>query len=278
MIRVLTTTFLCAPLTVAAQTWRTVDAARQLRDSSAALSVRVEYGAGRVDLRPSASMSLYEMELRYDAERSEPVTKFDAVAHTLVLGVRSLGMKIGGSNNEAGSFRAALSTRVPMDLSLALGAVQGEVDLSGMRLRDLALKAGAADLAVHFASANPERMRLMTLDVGAASLTVTGAAFARTERVRANIAAGALDLDLSGALDHDVDVSVNMAMGHCTLRVARDAAVRIDASTLLGDFDKAGLEKRSDGWYSPGFDQATHHVRVQLRAFVGGFTLSRGAP
>ena len=275
--RILDAAVILAPAVSAAQTWRTLDASRQLRDTVSPLTVRVEYGAGRVTLGPAAPSVLYELGLRYDADRAEPMTQFDAAAHSLVLGLASRGVRMGGSDSESGSLRAALSTRVPMDLALELGAVEGDADLSGLRLRSLSLKTGAADVSLRFSRANPERMRDMVLNVGAAKLLVAGGSFAGADRINATVAAGVLDLDLSGTLEHDVELSVNMAVGHCTIRLSRETAVSIEATTFLADFDKAGLEKRADGWYSPGFEQASRHLRIHLRAFVGGCTLSRNS-
>lgn len=259
-----------------AQHWRTLDASRQLRDTSA-LAVRVVYGAGKMDLKPSAGSMLYRMNLKYDGDRTEPLTHYDSAAHTLSLGVRSHGMKLSGGDKEAGALNAELSARVPMDLTLELGAVQADLQLGGLRLTDLSLKGGAAEITLRFDERNLERLRAMSLDVGAAEVKVLRAGNSGVERVRANVGVGALDLDLGGASTRDVDISANVAMGDFTLHVPRDVGVYVNASTFLASFDKAGLVKRGDGWYTPNFDTATRHVRVRVRAALGGFTLSRDA-
>ncbi|HEX4469879.1 MAG TPA: hypothetical protein VH080_10100, partial [Gemmatimonadaceae bacterium] len=48
-----------------AQTWRTVESTRGLRDS-VQHSVRVRYGAGRIDVGSTNAPVLYTMTLRYD--------------------------------------------------------------------------------------------------------------------------------------------------------------------------------------------------------------------
>ena len=94
------------------------------------------------------------------------------------------------------------------------------------------------------------------------------------ERVNANVGVGSLDLDLGGELKQDVEVMGNLAMGSFTLHVANEVGVSVDASTVLAGFDKTGLTKRGDLWYTPGYDDAKRHVRVRLKAFLGGFTLA----
>lgn len=267
---------LAAPSPGVAQRWRTVDASRQLRGSDP-LSVHVAYGAGRVDISPTASPVLYRMNLRYDAERQEPMVRFDSARRSLELGIRSESGWHGNHDDaKGGSLRAELSTAFPMDLNLELGAVQGDVQLGGLRLTGLAVKGGAADITVAFDQPNREKLSSVSFDVGAASLTVKGAGNARAAAIRVNVGVGALDYDLSGDWSGDVDVTANIALGNFTLRVPSDAGVRVDAKTFLAPFEKSGLERRGDTWYSPGYDQARRRVRVSLNAALGGFDLVRG--
>jgi hypothetical protein len=230
-----------------------------------------------MDLKPSAGSMLYQMNLKYDGDRTEPLAHYDSATHTLALGVRSHGLKFSGGEKEAGALTAELSSRVPMDLTLELGAVQADLQLGGLRLTDLSLRGGAAEITLRFDERNAERLHAMSLDVGAAEVKVLRAGNSGVERVRANVGVGALDLDLGGAATRDVDVTAEVAMGDFTLRVPQDVGVFVDASTFLASFDKAGLVKRGDGWYTPNFDTATRHVRVHVHAVLGGFTLARDA-
>ncbi|HLA89394.1 MAG TPA: hypothetical protein VJL28_03050 [Gemmatimonadaceae bacterium] len=260
-----------------AQRWHTLDASRQLRDTLP-VTVRVEYGAGKFELRPGAAPLLYLMHLKYDADRAEPVTRFDSAARTLALGIRSHGLRLSSSDQEGGTLHAELTARAPMALALELGAVEADLQLGGLRLTDLSLKGGAADVTVRFDERNPERLHAMTLDVGAAAVKIRRAGNSGVEQVRANVGAGALDLDLGGGDSaHDVEVSANVAMGNFTLRVPPGVGVSIDATTFLASFDKAGLVKRGDRWNTPNFDAAARKVRVRVRTVLGGFRLARDA-
>ena len=259
-----------------AQRWRTLDASRQVHDTGA-LSVRVRYAAGKLDLRPAASGLLYAMNIRYDADRAEPFTRFDSTARTLDFGIRSQGVHFSTSDKHMGSLHAELSNRVPIDLGLELGAVQGELQLGGLRLTEFVLKGGAADLSVRFDQPNPVRMRRMTLEVGAADVKVLRAGNAATERILATVGVGSLSLDLGGEWSRDIDVDANVALGELSVRVPPDVGVRIDASTFLVEFEKSGLSKRGDAWVTPDFDAAKRHVRIRMRGAFGSFELSRDA-
>jgi hypothetical protein len=271
--------FLCGALlaapTAGAQRWRTLDASRQVRDTSA-LSVHVTYGAGRIDLRPATPGMLYAMNIRYDADHSEPYARFDSAAHTLDVGIHSQGnIHLSKSDRNMGTFHAELSNRVPMELEMELGAVEGELQLGGLRLTEFALKGGAADLEVRFDQPNPARMRRMTLEVGAADVKVLRAGNAAPEFIRASVGVGSLSLDLGGEWTRDIELDANVALGGLSVRVPPDVGVRIDATTFLVGFEKAGLVKRGDVWLTPEFDAAKRHVRIRMKGAFGSFDLSR---
>jgi len=82
----------CAPLVaLSAQDdpqWRSLDVSRQLRDS-APQRIKVQYGAGRVDVRGTDAPLLYGMHLRYDELRAVPLHRYDAEQRSTVLGLES---------------------------------------------------------------------------------------------------------------------------------------------------------------------------------------------
>jgi len=267
---------LAVALPVHAQHWRVLDASRQLRDTGA-VAVRVAYTAGKLDLRPSAASQLYEVSVRYDGDRVDPLAQYDTASRRVELGVRSRRMSYEGDDHGEGTLRAGLSAKVPIALALELGAVQGDLQLGGLRLSDLSLKGGAAELTLRFDEKSAQPLGEMTLDVGAAAVKVLHAGNSGVQRVRANVGAGALDLDLGGESARDVELSALVALGSLTVHVPPDVGVFVDATTFLGSFEKEGLVKRDDGWFTPNFDSAARHLRVRVRAILGGFTLARDA-
>jgi hypothetical protein len=253
-----------------------MDASRQLHDT-AAISARLDYAAGKLELTPGAGAELYHATVRYDADRTEPVARFDSASRVLALGVHVRGARLAnfGARDDAGSMNAELTSRVPIDLSLELGAVDANLQLGGLRVRDLSLRGGAADVTAHFDQPNHERLGTMTLAVGAAQVKMLDLANSGVSRINAEVGAGTLTLDLGGALARDVDITATLAMGGLTLEVSPDDGIYVDERTLLGGFGKTGFVKRGDGWYSTNYDTAARHVRVHLHAFLGGMTLMR---
>ena len=261
--------------TAGAQEWRTLESSRQLRTAEPT-SVRIEFAAGTIDIGPTSDALLYRMKLRYDAERGTPVATFDEASRSLTIGTRSAGSLTWNSHSREGStLRAELTRSAPLRMALELGAAHGDIQLGGLRLTDLSLKTGATRLRIDFSEPNREALAGFDLDVGAAEVTVTRGGNAHAGRVRINVGAGALDYDLSGAWEGETDLTANVAIGQLTLRVPTDVGVRVTARTFLAGFERLGLEKRGDMWYSPGYDNAKRRLTAHVTAVLGGFELIR---
>jgi hypothetical protein len=259
---------------VGAQDWRTLDAFQRLRGNDT-LSVRVEYGAGRIDLAPTRDPVLYRMRLRYDAERSSPVASYDSAAHRLVLGTRGASGTWSSQHRDGSTLTAALTTGAPIRLALELGAATGTIQLGGLRLADLALATGATELRVDVSDPNRESLSEARLDIGAATLTATRFGNVRARRLEIALGVGALDLDLDGAWEGDLDVSANVALGSMTVRVPADAGIRVRSNTFLVNLEKTGLEKRGNVWVSRDEESARRHVTIRLSGAFGEFEIVR---
>ena len=262
---------LLVPLGTRAQdaTWRTVDIARQLRDTLPQ-RIRVQYRAGHVDIRGTIEPLLYSMHLRYDETHAVPLHRHDAEQRMTSLGVESNGeSRRTGSGNESGELRLALPTSVPLDLDLEFGGTESQLDFGGLALQSLRLECGATDATLLFSRPNRVRMREMELNVGAADFTARYLANANADQIRLRGGVGSVDLDFSGKWEHDLTVTTRLMLGGLVLRVPSDVGVRIEVQRMIAGFDHAGLVKRDDAWYSPNFDSAPHKLRIHAETMFG---------
>ena len=265
----------CAGSALAAQDWRTLESSRQ-RTGDDPVAIRVEYAAGRIDLRPTADRVLYRMHLRYDADHVGPVATYDAATRTVTMGVRSTRSASWNSHgDESGTMTAELPRGVPLRLALELGATEGRILLGGLRLADLSLKTGAAEIRIDVPEPNAESLGTASLDVGAAKVVIARAGNLRPGRVHLNVGVGSLDYDLSGDWTGEVALDVSLALGGVTLRAPDDVGVRVDASTFLVDLGKSGLVRRGSVWETPNYDAAHRHATVHLNAALGSFEIVR---
>jgi hypothetical protein len=269
---------LLAPVGAQAQDsplWRTVDIARQLRDSQPQ-RIRVQYGAGRVDVRGSADPLLYNMHLRYDERRAAPVHRYDAAARSAVLGLETRdGAQRFGDRDDSGELRLVLPTAAPLDLDLQLGGTESRLELGGLTLRSLRLECGATDANVAFSQPNRTQMSDLTIDVGAADLLAVNLADANADQIRVNGGVGVVDLDFGGTWTRDLTLNTRLSVGKLILRVPADVGIRLDLDRLLAGFDHDGMVKRDGAWYSTNYDAAPHKLQVHAETFFGQVELRR---
>lgn len=258
------------------QSWRTVESARQLRDSGEH-RVRVRYGAGRIDVAATSSPVLYAMTLRYDESTSTPLHSYDSTARLLTLGVNGQSDRFSRNlgDKSRGEMRLSLSRSVPVDLALSLGAAKATLDLGGLDITSLQLESGASETVIDFSSPNLGRMRTLDVDVGAASFEARNLANANVPKVRIHGGVGGVELDFGGQWQQDMDVNVDLALGKLTLHVPRDVAVRLEVEKFLATFDEQGLVKRGDAYYSDNWDRAKYHLRLRAETTFGGIELDR---
>lgn len=250
--------------------WRTVDISRQLRDTQPQ-RIRVQYRAGRVDIRSSNDPLLYAMHLRYDERRAVPLHRHDFEQRVTSLGVESTGdrSRASASDREAGELRLSLADRIPLDLDLEFGGTQSQLDFGGLALQSLRLECGATEATLLFSKPNRIRMREMELNLGAADFTALHLANANADQIRVRGGVGSVDLDFSGTWAHDLDVTTRVILGGLVLRVPSDVGVRIEVQRMIAGFDHTGLVKRDDAWYSPNYDTAAHKLRIKAETMFG---------
>lgn len=258
-----------------AQELRSLDVARQLHDSSTML-VRVRYAAGKLALRSTDSPVLYRMQLAYLPEAVRPLYSFTPTTRTLRVGAERRGMRMPGGDR-TGDMHLDLARAVPIDLDMELGAVEADLDLSGLRVGELHVESGASDAQLRFATPNVERMRSLDLQVGAASLRATGLANANAPEIRVQAGVGGVDLDFDGTWTQSVDLNVKVALGGVTVRVPRDVGIRVEAQKFLASFDSQGLVKRGNAYYSDNWETAAHKLNVRAQTTFGTLRVERSA-
>ena len=266
---------LAAATPLGGQELRSLDVARQLHDSGA-MQVRVRYAAGKLVLRAAQTPVLYRMQLSYLPSAVRPLHSFAIGTRTLRVGVEKRGIRVPGGE-QPGDMRLDLARAVPVDLDLELGAVEADLDLSGLRVGQLHVESGASDAELRFSTPNAERMRSLDLTVGAASLRASGLANANAAEIRVQAGVGGVELDFGGTWTQDVDVSVRVALGGVKIRVPRDVGLRVEAQKFLASFDARGLERRGNAYVSDNWDSASHHLTVRSKTTFGSLEVERTA-
>lgn len=251
----------------AGQDWRTMALSRQISGQER-LDVELNHAAGTLHVEPAEGPVLYAMDLRYDADVFDPIAAFDG--HTLSLGVEGRGREIRlKKDGQAADMKVSLSTRVPLGLSLEFGAGRAEVDLGGLRLTDLDIQTGASETHLDVSRPNPELLERAHIAVGAAQFEARRIGNLNARRLSVEAGVGEVTLDLSGALERDLDIEVEMGLGALELRIPRGVGVKLVKESFLTDLDADDMERDGDAWYSRDWSSAERRVTIDVQAAFG---------
>lgn len=252
-----------------AQRMRSTTSARQLQGETRA-NVALEYGAGRLRVSPTRGDLLYRMELRYDDAQFRPVTDYDRAAGRLKLGVESRehrGRHRGHDDEQHATIE--LTPRVPLELSLAFGAGEADVELGGLALQDVHLQTGASRTNVAFSAPNRVAARRVKVEAGAAEVRVSGLGNTRAPRFEFSGGMGETTLEFGGAWTRSATAQIDMGVGSVRLRIPRALGVKIVRDSFLSSFDAGGMVKRGNAWYSRGYEQARYRLDISIHAAIG---------
>lgn len=257
-----------------AQEWRSLQSARQLHDTGA-YEVRVRYATGHLDITPAASPFLYRMNLYYDAERSSAIHSLEN-GRVLTLGVaRESNVVTAGRSADENRMDLALSPEVPIELSLGLGAVQADLDLGGMSLTSLEIRAGANDTHVEFEVPNRVAMRSLEVEAGAASVHLTSIANANAALLRVETGVGSVELDFRGTWTRDLAASVEVGFGALKLIVPEDVGVRLEVGKVMARVTADGLVSRDGVLVSDNWETARYKLTVRAKTVLGTVDVRR---
>jgi hypothetical protein len=251
-----------------AQDWRTVTSLRQFNGEDH-LQVNVEYGAGNLNISPSTGNSLYKATLRYDANSFKPVTQYGD--GRLRVGVE--GGSVKGRNLKSGRLDLTIGQRVPLTLDLKFGAVEADVELGGLRIKELRIATGASATDLRVGSLNPINCAEMKFEVGAAEFKAVGLGNLNCEVVTVAGGVGDVTLDFNGSWRVNSAVDIDMGLGSLTLRVPRGLGVSVKKTGVLASFDSQELVKRGNTFYSENWDKASNRVTFNIDAALGSIRM-----
>ncbi len=260
--------------TLSAQTMREFSYERSARGERT-LRAAIEFAAGALVLRAAEPGRLYGFQLRYDAERFEPLGSYDARGAEVRLGVTSMrrgGVRVSRRDALPQQALVEVSPSVPLSLDAALGAAESRLELGGLMLADLSLRTGASRTEVRFSSPARGDCRNAFVASGAGEVEIRQMGNSSCRYWRFDGGVGAVTLDLSGQWKTDTRVVMQMALGGTTLQLPRGGGpgVRIRVSGFLAGFEGAGFEKRGRSWISPGYDRADPKIDVEVTGALGG--------
>lgn len=232
------------------------------------VDLELSMGAGKLDLSGGGE-GVIQGEIRYNVAEWKPEIENTGSRVTLTQGKDE---QISGlpDDDVVNEWTLRLGD-IPYNLTLNVGAYEGLLDLSGVPLRALTVRDGASSARVEFNSLNPEEMTELRYDTGASSVKLIGLGNANASRIAFSSGAGDYELDFTGDLQGDMNVSVKSGVSSVRLVVPAGANVTVNVTGALADVKTDGNWSRSGDNYS--LSGSGPAITIDVEMGLGSLTL-----
>ncbi len=164
-----------------------------------------------------------------------------------------------------------LPSDIPIRLDFSVGAGFNDLDMSGLKVSELNLTAGACATKLRFSIPNPIPMKKLHISAGASKLMVEGLGNANFEEMEFNGGASDVTLDFSGSGIRSSKATISIGAGSVRILLPRHAGVKIkyndnffSSLKLPDDFTQDG-----DWFYSANFSQVKEVLEMHVSSGVG---------
>lgn len=234
------------------------------------VDVSIAFGAGDLTINPGAK-ALIEGTAIYNVADFQPEVKNKDGWVELSTG----NLEIQGiprfDNRMENTWNLKLSDR-PMDLRIMAGAYASNLELGNLSLTGLRITDGAADVHVNFAEQNQVVMDLFRYETGASSVVLSNLGNANFRQLIFKGGAGSYELDFSGDMQDDANVSIETGLSSLTVRVPKDLNVSVRIDSGLSNVSTQGSWGQSGGAYTN--DGAGPELNIKITMGAGNLILA----
>lgn len=171
-----------------------------------------------------------------------------------------------------------LSEDLPTDFELELGAGEGELDFSGLKVNGLRISTGASSVAMRCDQPNAIEADEVTIESGVSKFTATNLANINFRKLKFSGGIGAYRLDFGGTLRHSGDVRVEVGLGSITVNVPRTIQARLlydDGWFSSFDVDDDFSQKHGGVYETDGYADAGSRLTIKLESGLGSVRVRR---
>lgn len=240
--------------------------------NAASLRLDIEYNGGYLTIERETTGLLADLKLEFDREENRPYIDYDSSSSAPTLRIRSPRQRDGDLTFKRfrdNDWRIKLSPQIPIDFRIDAGAIDGQFDMTALKVADLNLNVGAGELNLEFLEPNSERPSL-SINSGAAEMKAKGLCNANFRRLDFNGGVGTSRLSFDGEWKNDGRVDMNLGVGKNTILLARHLGAKVHPSgSFLSPISLHGFRKRGGVHYSENYDEATGRLDFDIKMGVG---------
>ncbi len=181
-------------------------------------------------------------------------------------------------DNQDREWNLKFTDAVPITFRIELGAGKGELDLSGLQIRNMKVSSGASAVDMFCDRPNPINAESIIIESGVSRFTATNLTNTNFRKLKFSGGVGAYKLDFGGKLRQDADAKIEVGLGAVTVTLPKDIQARVMYSdSWFSSFDLDGnFNHRRNGVYeTEGYSSSTPTISIQIESGLGSVKVRR---
>jgi hypothetical protein len=179
---------------------------------------------------------------------------------------------------ESSDWKLSFTDAIPIAFDIQFGMGDGDIDLSGLAIKDLRLSTGASSVKLRFDRPNREVMEDLSIEAGLSKFRATGLGNANFNHLTFEGGVGSYRLDFSGDMTREADVDIDVGLGALTIVLPPNVGAKIYYEkswvahlTIDNDF----TESEEDTYFSPDYSTRRAKLNFNITAGFGTVTVTR---
>jgi hypothetical protein len=179
---------------------------------------------------------------------------------------------------EGGKWYVRFSDAVPISFDMKLGFGKGDIDLSGLQVKDFNLSTGASEVSLAFDEPNKSTIENVNIETGLSKFEGRNLGNANFKHFRFQGGVGTYRLDFSGHISNEVDVDIELGMGVMTLIVPPEVGAKVyheKSWVSRVDCDRDFNPSSDNEYVSENYDSASGKMNIRIDSGVGSIRVRR---
>lgn len=239
-----------------------------------ALSLRADLPAGKLRISRGDPLLLYDLKFSYCRDHYRPRCVFtpagagSAGASGGVLTVSAEPL-LGSAPSRPGLREPNLLALTfppgaPLDLRVAVGEGDVELDLTVLSVHHLSVHGGNGGATVQFEAGNPVDLARMRFVAGSGPVRLEGLGWGRVLNLEYAGGAGESLIDWRGPGPEEAAATVSLGTGGMVMLFPEDLGVSVSGEEVTRERTLAGFQREARGWVSDNWDEVGRHLVLVL--------------
>jgi hypothetical protein len=242
------------------------------------LQVEIDVGIAELILGKALGNNLLEADINYKVKRGEPEIRFRKSGKTGYLTIESGDRDVDlddkdhdGKGDE--TWELLFSPKVKIAFDMDIGLVDGELNMTDLRVIEISISGGLSDITLDFDEPNEEEIDDMRIEVGLGEFKGNNLGNANFRNLKMECGLGSAELCLDGDWRvPEAEMDIEVGLGSAKIWVPGDLGIEVtkDDNFLSSVSLDRELDEVRDGLYrNDNWHDADHRISIDTEVGLG---------